>query len=116
MSLSSVGNGTTVNSKDVMDASCTAESEKILNQDSPAAVNLRLPSIFGATDEDTDSLRIVSLYEVSPNLASGHSLRWHCSACMISGLRPRFLVAQLYLVGIQVDLDNLEDQFDKGSS
>ncbi|BDA47494.1 hypothetical protein COCOBI_10-3420 [Coccomyxa sp. Obi] len=41
-----------------------AESEKILDQNSEAAQNLSIPKIFGATDEDADSLRIVSLYEV----------------------------------------------------
>ncbi|EIE23581.1 hypothetical protein COCSUDRAFT_47354 [Coccomyxa subellipsoidea C-169] len=55
-----------------------AESEKILDQESEAAQNLSIPKIFGATDEDTDGLRIVSLYEV--------------------------------------DLDNLEGQFDKDSN
>ena len=43
-----------------------AESEKILAQDGPAAEKLKLPDIFGATEDDTSSLRIVSLYEVSP--------------------------------------------------
>ena len=43
-----------------------AESEKILAQDGPAAENLNLPDIFGATEDDASSLRIVSLYEVSP--------------------------------------------------
>ena len=43
-----------------------AESEKILAQDGPAAENLKLPDIFGATEDDASSLRIVSLYEVSP--------------------------------------------------
>ena len=43
-----------------------AESDKILAQDGPAAENLRLPDIFGATEDDASSLRIVSLYEVSP--------------------------------------------------
>ena len=42
-----------------------AESEKTLAQESPAAENLKLPDIFGATEDDTSSLRIVSLYEVS---------------------------------------------------
>ena len=41
-----------------------AESEKILEQESGAAQKLSIPKIFGATDEDTDGLRIVSLYEV----------------------------------------------------
>ncbi|CAK0783201.1 hypothetical protein CVIRNUC_006400 [Coccomyxa viridis] len=41
-----------------------AESEKILAQDGPAAENLKLPDIFGATEDDASSLRIVSLYEV----------------------------------------------------
>jgi hypothetical protein len=40
------------------------ESEKILDQDSEAASSLSIPRIFGATDDDTDGLRIVSLYEV----------------------------------------------------
>ncbi len=42
-----------------------AESDKILAQDSEVAEKLRLPDIFGATEDDTNSLRIVSLYEVS---------------------------------------------------
>ena len=42
-----------------------AESDKILAQDSAVAEKLRLPDIFGATEDDTNSLRIVSLYEVS---------------------------------------------------
>lgn len=42
-----------------------AESEKILDQTGEAAQKLNIPLIFGATDEDTDSLRIVSLYEAS---------------------------------------------------
>ncbi|CAL5220883.1 g2973 [Coccomyxa viridis] len=41
-----------------------AESDKILAQDSAVAEKLRLPDIFGATEDDTNSLRIVSLYEV----------------------------------------------------
>ena len=41
-----------------------AESEKLLNQTRDAAEQLSIPKIFGATDEDADSLRIVSLYEV----------------------------------------------------
>ncbi len=45
-----------------------AESEKILDQESEAAQNLSIPKIFGATDEDTDGLRIVSLYEVGASL------------------------------------------------
>lgn len=46
-----------------------AESEKLLSQTGEAVEKLSIPRIFGATDEDTDSLRIVSLYEVS--------LIWH---------------------------------------
>ena len=42
-----------------------AESDKILAQDSKVAEKLKLPDIFGATEDDTNSLRIVSLYEVS---------------------------------------------------
>ena len=42
-----------------------AESEKLLSQTGEAAAKLSIPNIFGATDDDTDSLRIVSLYEVS---------------------------------------------------
>ena len=42
-----------------------AESDKILAQDSEVAEKLKLPDIFGATEDDTSSLRIVSLYEVS---------------------------------------------------
>ena len=42
-----------------------AESDKILGQDSDVAEKLKLPDIFGATEDDTSSLRIVSLYEVS---------------------------------------------------
>ena len=36
----------------------------MLAQTGVAAEKLSIPKIFGATDEDADSLRIVSLYEV----------------------------------------------------
>lgn len=35
-----------------------------MSQTGEAAMKLSIPKIFGATDEDTDGLRIVSLYEV----------------------------------------------------
>ena len=53
------------------------ESEKLLNQTGAAAEQLSIPQIFGATDEDTDSLRIVSLYEVGRPWVLLRFLCWH---------------------------------------
>ena len=43
-----------------------AESDRLLPQEGEAARSLSIPEIFGATAEDADQLRIVSLYEVLP--------------------------------------------------
>ena len=43
-----------------------------MSQTGEAAAKLSIPKIFGATDEDTDGLRIVSLYEVRL-LGSNHA-------------------------------------------
>ena len=46
-----------------------AECEELLPQDSPAASQVDIPGVFGATEEDANQLRIISLYEVqSPQL------------------------------------------------
>lgn len=41
-----------------------AESDMILPQEGEAARNLSIPELFGATADDADQLRIVSLVEV----------------------------------------------------
>lgn len=48
-----------------------AEYEPLIPPNSPAAEAVNIPKIFGATSDDTDRLRIVSLYEVG--LLSGVS-------------------------------------------
>lgn len=52
-----------------------AESEQILTPGSPAAEKASLREVFGATEEDVDKLRIVSLYEVQP-FSDGRLLCW----------------------------------------
>ncbi len=42
-----------------------AEYDGLLPQDPELAQKMNVPDVFGATTEDTDGLRIVSLHEVS---------------------------------------------------
>ena len=41
-----------------------AECEELIAPDSPAQRKADIPGVFGATDDDTSNLRIVSLQEV----------------------------------------------------
>lgn len=43
---------------------CGTECDTLLPQDSELAQKTNVPDVFGATQEDTDGLRIVSLEEV----------------------------------------------------
>ena len=45
---------------------CAAEYDGLLPQDTELAQKTNVPDVFGATQEDTQGLRIVSLEEVSP--------------------------------------------------
>ena len=45
-----------------------AEHDGLLPQDTELAFNTNVPDVFGATTEDTNDLRIVSLYEVGIQL------------------------------------------------
>lgn len=47
---------------------CVTECDSLLPQDTELAQKTNVPDVFGATQEDTDGLRIVSLEEVSPAL------------------------------------------------
>lgn len=50
-----------------------AEDEQLIAQDGPAATLADIPGVFGATEDDTNKLRIISLTEVRypmSNLAS----------------------------------------------
>ena len=103
-----------------------AESDKILAQDSAVAEKLRLPDIFGATEDDTNSLRIVSLYEVSSTdiacmpqyLPVFHLLAIWASVPSRIADTQRLESARCGMVSedctilLQVDLDNLEGQFE----
>lgn len=44
---------------------CVAEYDGLLPQDTELAQKTNVPDVFGATQEDTQGLRIVSLEEVS---------------------------------------------------
>ena len=45
---------------------CAAEYDGLLPQDTELAQKTNVPDVFGATQEDTEGLRIVSLEEVNP--------------------------------------------------
>lgn len=45
---------------------CAAEYDGLLPQDTELAQKTNVPDVFGATQEDTQGLRIVSLEEVDP--------------------------------------------------
>ena len=45
---------------------CAAESDGLLPQQTELAQKTNVPDVFGATQEDTQGLRIVSLEEVNP--------------------------------------------------
>lgn len=49
-----------------------AEFDGLLPQDTELAQQTNVPDVFGATIEDTQGLRIVSLYEVSSQVPGVH--------------------------------------------
>lgn len=65
----------------------SAESDQLLPQEGEAARSLSIPEIFGATGEDADQLRIVSLYEVLP-------------AASVLCTALHFMVLQLYWLSV----------------
>ena len=73
-----------------------AECEELLAQEGPAFRQADVPAVFGATEDDTASLRIVSLQEVRL------LMRQFCQASV-----PQ----RLTTLGAQVDFDSLEAQF-----